>query len=39
MKLPRELMSNKYLLDGLICKMRYQNTNLQRSSNKACMTY
>ena len=27
MKLPKEIMENKYLLDGLIYKMRFQNVN------------
>ena len=39
MKLPKEIKDNKYLLDGLIIKMRYQNVNLAEQSNLACMTY
>ena len=39
MKLPREIMDNKYLLDGLIIKMRYQNVDPAQQKNLACMTY
>ena len=39
MKLPKALLKNKYLLDSLICKMRYQNIDPLRSNNRACMTY
>ena len=39
MKLPREIMDNKYLLDGLIIKMRYQNVDPVKSKNMACMAY
>ena len=39
MKLPREIMESKYLLDGLIIKMRYQNVDPVQQKNLACMTY
>ena len=39
MKLPKEIMNNKFLLDGLILKMRYQNVNPLQQKNLACMTY
>ena len=39
MKLPKEIRNNKYLLDGIIIKMRFQNVDPLQQSNIACMTY
>ena len=38
MKLPKELTKDKYLLNELICKMRFQNT-IPLKHNWTCMTY
>ena len=39
MRLPKEIMNNKIILDELIYKMRFQNINPIKGDNKACMTY
>ena len=39
MKLPKEIRNNKYILDGLIIKMRYQNIDPLNNKNIACMSY
>ena len=39
MKLPKEIMNNKYLLDTLIIKMRYQIVDPLKNKNIACMAY
>ena len=39
MKLPREIRNNKYLLDGIIIKIRFQNVEPLQHNNIACMTY
>ena len=39
MKLPKEIRTNKYLLDGLICRMWFRNVNMLKHENKACISY
>lgn len=39
MKLPKSIMNDKYILDSIIYKMRFQNINPIGGKNIACMTY
>ena len=39
MKFPKEIRNNKYLLDDLIIKMRFQNSDPLKHDDRACMSY